>query len=192
MVETPVNSRHDNMSDEALLAATGKPWAEWLAILDAAGATTLTHPQIVGVLQKEHSVAPWWCQMVAVGFEQARGMRLPGQRADGTFEVGASATLAAAQQGALDAVIDAVSSGLGEPPSRISRDVKFITAKWMTGEKSSILAMANPSAGGKTSVSLTHAKLDDATAVAPAKDAMKAWLATARAAAASSQSRGLS
>ncbi|GAA3879664.1 hypothetical protein GCM10022381_22420 [Leifsonia kafniensis] len=156
MVDTPVNSRRENMSDDALIAATGKPWAEWFAILDAAGATALTHPQIAGVLQSEHAVAPWWCQMVTVGFEQARGMRLPGQRADGTFEVGASITLPVAQQEALDAVIDAVSAGLGEPPIRVSRDVKFITAKWMTGEKSSLLATANPAVGDKTSVSLTH------------------------------------
>lgn len=181
MPATPVNSRHDNLSDDALRAATGKSWAEWFAILDAAGATSLTHPQIAGLLQSDHAVPPWWCQMVTVGFEQARGMRLPGQRADGTFEVGASATLAGSQQEALDAVIAAVSAGLGEPPVRVSRDVKFVTAKWMTGEKASILAMANPSSGGKTSVSLTHSKLDDATAVAPAKEAMKGWLAEARA-----------
>jgi len=79
-------------------------------------------------------------------------------------------------------VIDAVSAGLGQPPVRVSRDVKFITARWMTGEKASILATANPSSGGKTSVSLTHQKLDDATTVAPAKEAMKGWLAEARAA----------
>jgi hypothetical protein len=192
MADTPVNSRRDNLGDDALVAATGKPWAEWFAILDAAGATALTHPQIARLLQSEHGVPAWWCQMVTVGFEQARGMRLPGQRADGTFEVSASVTLEVSQQEALDAVIEAVSAGLGEPPMRVSRDVKFITAKWVTGEKASLLATANPSVGQKTSVSLTHQKLDEATAVEPAKAAMKAWLAEARASAASSRQRGLS
>ena len=28
-------------SDEAVVLATGKPWAEWLALLDAAGAATV-------------------------------------------------------------------------------------------------------------------------------------------------------
>jgi hypothetical protein len=192
MAESPVNGRRENLSDDALHAATGKQWADWFAILDAARASEWTHPQITGWLQGEHDVAAWWCQMIAVGFEQARGMRLPGQRADGTFEVGASATLPTSQQEALDAVIGAVSAGLGEQPSRVSREVKFITAKWAVGERASVLAMANPTAGGKTSVSLTYARLDDATDVAPAKEAMTGWLGAARATLASSTPQGLS
>jgi|SRR5579864_2945663 len=63
------------MSDEAVLAKTGKTWSEWFAILDAAGAKTMSHQEIVAVLSEKHKVGSWWRQMVTVSYEQARGLR---------------------------------------------------------------------------------------------------------------------
>ena len=37
-------------SDEAVLRATGKSWAEWLALLDAAGGREMNHKQLVAHL----------------------------------------------------------------------------------------------------------------------------------------------
>ena len=54
------------MSDEAVKAKTGKTWKEWFAILDKAGATKLTHQEIVKLLNTNHGVGPWWQQMVTV------------------------------------------------------------------------------------------------------------------------------
>jgi hypothetical protein len=64
-----------NVSDEAVKAKTGHDWTEWLEILDAAGGKGKTHKEIVAVLVNEHAVPDWWCQMVTVGYEQARGLR---------------------------------------------------------------------------------------------------------------------
>jgi hypothetical protein len=178
MVRT-VTSRNDGMSDDALEKATGRPWGGWFELLDEAGATGWKHPAIAAWLHDEHGVPAWWCQMVAVGFEQARGMRQPGQRADGTFDVSASKSLPLDQQAALDAVITAVSAALGTPPHRQSRNVKFITARWELGEREFLLATASPASGGKTSVSLTHQRMPLAERVAPAKAAMQVWLAAA-------------
>jgi uncharacterized protein YndB with AHSA1/START domain len=87
-------SKHAAISSDAVHKATGKSWDEWFAILDAAGARTMTHPQIVAVLSKKHKVGPWWQQMVTVGYEQARGLRVKHQRPDG-FSINRSKTIAA-------------------------------------------------------------------------------------------------
>ena len=47
-------------SDEAVARATGKSWAEWLAILDAAGGREMNHKQIVAHLQTHTDVSSWW------------------------------------------------------------------------------------------------------------------------------------
>jgi hypothetical protein len=179
MAAKTVSSRTDGMSDDALAGATGKGWVEWFALLDATGATSWTHPQIAAWLSTEHRVPSWWCQMVTVGYEQARGMRLPGQRADGTFEVSASATLPVDQQAALDAVVAVVTDALGAPTSE-SREAKYATARWKLEGREVLLATSNPANGGKTSVSLTHQRMSMPEQVAPAKAAMVLWLAAAR------------
>ena len=179
MADGPVQSRSDGMGDEALNTATGRGWDEWFTLLDAAGAADWTHPQIVRWLAEEHAVPAWWCQGVTVGFEQARGLRLPGQRQDGSFEVSASRTLPLGQQDALTVVIEAVSLGLGTTPQSESRAVNYLTARWALHGRETLLATANPAKAGRTSVSLAHQRLAESVDVAPAKAALQAWLAAA-------------
>ena len=84
------------VGDDAVVAATGRPREEWFAVLDAARAAAATapwpHPQIVAVLV-ERGVDDWWAQSITIAYEQARGLRVPGQRADGTFETSVSVTV---------------------------------------------------------------------------------------------------
>jgi uncharacterized protein YndB with AHSA1/START domain len=61
------------VSSDAVARRTGKSWAQWFALLDAAGAAELDHKGIIAVLAQRHGVGPWWQQMVAVAYEQARG-----------------------------------------------------------------------------------------------------------------------
>jgi hypothetical protein len=61
------------VSSDAVARRTGKSWAQWFALLDAAGAADLDHKGIVAVLAQRHGVGPWWQQMVTVAYEQARG-----------------------------------------------------------------------------------------------------------------------
>ncbi|MFN0149560.1 MAG: hypothetical protein ACKVU1_02480 [bacterium] len=82
------------ISTEAVEKATGKGWTEWLRILDAAGARKMNHKEIVAVVTKAHRVSPWWRQMVTVGYEQARGLRVAHQKVDG-FSASRSKTVAA-------------------------------------------------------------------------------------------------
>lgn len=71
------------IGDDAVLKATGKRWSEWLTLLDKAGATAWTHRRIALHLHEQLGVGEWWCQMVAVGYEQARGLREKHQTATG-------------------------------------------------------------------------------------------------------------
>lgn len=47
------------MSDEAVQAKTGKNWAEWFELLDAAGAQMMDHKQLVAYLKEQHQLSGW-------------------------------------------------------------------------------------------------------------------------------------
>lgn len=81
------------VGSQKLARATGRGREEWHELLDAAGATGWTHREIAAWLVTEHGVDGWWAQGITVGYEQARGIRVPGQRPDGTFEATASKTI---------------------------------------------------------------------------------------------------
>jgi len=80
------------VSSDAVARRTGKSWAQWFALLDAAGAAELDHKGIVAVLAQRHGVGPWWQQMVTVAYEQARGKNGAAAADDG-FQVDVSKVL---------------------------------------------------------------------------------------------------
>jgi uncharacterized protein YndB with AHSA1/START domain len=86
-------------SDEAVLAATGRDWAAWLALLDARGARDLPHPDIARLLRDEGLVdSPWWCQQVTGGYERLIGRRAVGEVKGAGYQVGVSRTLSASAE----------------------------------------------------------------------------------------------
>jgi hypothetical protein len=87
-------AKYGGISSVAVRKATGKTWAQWLALLDKAGAKKLPHKDIALLLHQKHRVPDWWGQMVTVGYEQARGRRVKHQKTDG-FEVSVSKTMVA-------------------------------------------------------------------------------------------------
>jgi hypothetical protein len=98
--------KYGGISSAAVAKATGRTWTEWLALLDRAGARKLPHRDIVRLLQPRRELSDWWRQMVAVGYEQARGLRVEHPRADG-FEISVSKTIAAPVDRAFAAFRDA-------------------------------------------------------------------------------------
>ncbi|WP_150239974.1 SRPBCC family protein [Nocardiopsis quinghaiensis] len=78
--------------DGSVRERTGRDYAGWSALLDAWGAPGRTHTEIAAWLVREHDVPGWWAQTVTVAYEQARGLRVPGQKKDG-FAVSASKTV---------------------------------------------------------------------------------------------------
>ncbi len=83
------------ISTEAVTKATGKPWEEWNALLDKAGAQEWDHKQIVAYLNERFSseVSAWWQQSVTVNYEKARGKRVLGETKDAGYQIGVQTRL---------------------------------------------------------------------------------------------------
>jgi len=79
------------ISDAAVQAKTGRNWQQWFSILDRAGATKMSHKEMAEYLYEKQGVPGWWSQMVAVTYEQERGLREKHERPDG-YSVSASKT----------------------------------------------------------------------------------------------------
>jgi hypothetical protein len=91
--EATVASFEPPVADERVVEATGRGWQAWFAVLDGWEAPRRTHTAIARWLREEHGVDGWYAQSITVGYERARGLRAPGEKADG-FAVGASKTVA--------------------------------------------------------------------------------------------------
>jgi hypothetical protein len=75
--------------------ATGRSREEWFTALDDWGAAGRPYRVIAEWLTGEQGLSKWWAQKLIVEYEQARGLRPPGVRPDGTFQVSATKTVEA-------------------------------------------------------------------------------------------------
>jgi uncharacterized protein YdhG (YjbR/CyaY superfamily)/uncharacterized protein YndB with AHSA1/START domain len=82
----------DRVTDAAVKEATGRDWKAWMRALDAAGASAMSHKQLVAHLGQEVE-SSWWRQSISVAYEQARGKRVVGETAGTGFQVGVVRTL---------------------------------------------------------------------------------------------------
>jgi uncharacterized protein YndB with AHSA1/START domain len=152
-------------SDEVVQANTGRTWDEWFALLDAWGAASRPHPEIARWVVEEHGVGGWWAQGVTVAYEQARGLRAPGQRRGGLFEVNASRTVAVPVDRLYQAFADPAERDRWLPGAtmavRRAQPSKSIRADWEDGSTRLVIAF---SARGeaKSQVALVHERVPDA------------------------------
>jgi hypothetical protein len=157
------SDRYAGVSSEAVRAKTGRTWAEWFAILDEAGAQTLSHLQIARDLQEVHGVPDWWCQMVTVGYEQARGLREAHQKTDG-FTASASRTLGVPLAVLYEAWADESKQAvwLGEAGFTVRKATpdKSLRITWSDGSGVDVGFYAKGEA--KSQVAIQHSKLPDA------------------------------
>lgn len=121
------------MSDAAVAAKTGKDWAGWFAALDRAGAAKLAHREIASLLYDKHGVPGWWCQMVTVEYERARGLRARHQTASG-FQVGVTKTIAASVLALYRATASAAARRKWFPPGKFAPSSqtkdKYLRGAW--------------------------------------------------------------
>lgn len=162
-----------SVSDERMLETTGKTRGDWHAVLDAAGASAWDHTTIAKWLVTQHGVDGWWAQGITVGFEQARGLRQPGQKADGTYSASVTKTIRAPKAAVLQAVIETISAELGDPTST-NPDSKYATARWSDGDER-ILASVSQSKPDRVLAGLDRSRMS-APASAATKDALRRWL----------------
>ena len=82
-------SPNPKIGDEAVQAKTGKNWQGWFAVLDKAHAKKMNHTEIATYLYEKQKLDSWWAQMVAVTYEQVRGLRQKYERPGG-YEISVS------------------------------------------------------------------------------------------------------
>jgi hypothetical protein len=161
-------------SDEVVRANTGRVWDEWFALLDGWGAAQRPHPEIARWLVEEHAVGGWWAQGVTVAYEQARGLRDPGQRRGGLYEVNASKTVAVPVERLYEAFADPALRERWLPDAafevRTARPGKSIRANWDDGSTRLVIAFTAHGAA-KSQVALVHERIPDAATA----DKLKAW-----------------
>lgn len=177
MAKTTVGANADGVGDDAVLHATGRSRDEWFALLDADGAQALTHKDVATRLVAEHGVDPWWAQNVTVAYEQARGIRRPGQRQDGTYEASVTRTVDLEKTVALEALAGVVERELGTPPLALNLGAKHPTARFPIEDGEFVLASSGDRAGGRSSIGLTWGRMPDDGRLAEVKERMRAWLA---------------
>jgi hypothetical protein len=151
---------HGLVSDESLTARTGRPWAEWLALLDDWGARERSHGEIARHLSEEYGIPGWWTQTVTVGYERARGMRAAYERPDG-FSVSASKTIAVPVERLFGAVTDPAWPEEGALRPRTVQPSKSARFDWQeTGTR--VVFWLESKGEAKSSVAMAHEKLPDA------------------------------
>ena len=162
---TPKTVSPIRKSEESVRDATGRTWDAWFKMLDKWGAKDKKHPEIARWLSQEHGVDGWWAQSVTVAYEQERGMRAPGQMADGTYSVNASKTINVPLKDLFEAfenerVRERWLGGF-EFKIRTARAGKSMTATWEDGSTRLTLGFSDKGPT-KSQVALAHEKVADA------------------------------
>jgi hypothetical protein len=156
---------------KALVAASGRDYADWFALLDAWQAPGRPYVEIAGWLTAQ-GLSPWWAQKLVVEYEQARGLRRAGARSDGSYSAGASKTIAASADAVYSAFTDPTirSSWLSTPTLSQRRGTPPRSAHFDCEDEAGRLHMTVVSASSdKVTVTVEQSGLTDPTAVEQTK-----------------------
>src|SRR5438874_9105731 len=152
------------MSDAAVKKATSHSWAEWVKLLDDAGAMSKPHREIVHQVSTV-GMPSWWSQMVTVGYERIRGLREKGQRRGGGYEAHKSKTFAVP----VKKLFAAFAKQAKNYEVRSTTPNKRMTLAWE--DDTAVEILFQPKGEKKSVAVVTHQKLPDkATA-----QKMKSW-----------------
>ena len=164
---TPAGGRAqmDRISAALLRERTGRDWDEWCTLLDRWGAVERTHTETARWLVTTHDVPGWWAQTITVGYEQARGLRAPGQRRGGGFEAAVSRTVAVPVAELFEAFADETTRRRWLPDVevrvRTATAPKTFRADW-AGGPTRIAVGFTPMNETKGRVAVLHERLADA------------------------------
>ncbi len=154
-----------NTSSEAVEKATGKPWDEWMRLLDEAGGRSMDHRQLVAHLSQHEGVSFWWQQQVAVAYEKSRRLRQTHEMPDG-YQISRSRTLVAPVERVFEAWADEATRRRWLPElalqPRTSRLNK--TARFALDDGTNIEVRLTEKGAAKTAVTVQHNKIPDAEA----------------------------
>ncbi len=151
---------------------TGRERSEWFELLDERGAAGRPYREIAGWLTGEHAMSRRWAQKLIVEYEQARGLRDPGVRRDGTFDVGASKTVHVPVMRLYEAFVEggARRQWLGGVVLRERRSQPGRSVPFDTGDGSERVDVTLTSKGdSRSQVDLLHRRIVSAEVAAEAK-----------------------
>lgn len=149
---------------ETVKRATGRDQAEWYSLLDAWGAPGLPFKEISAWLTGEHGISKWWAQKLIVEYEQDRGIRAPGARQNGTFEVSASKTVSVSAPTLFGAFVDPRQRRrwLDGGSLRLSESDEPRSARFSwQGTGSRVTVTVERKDGSKAAVTVAHDRLSD-------------------------------
>ncbi|HEY3013194.1 MAG TPA: hypothetical protein VGJ36_10630 [Gemmatimonadales bacterium] len=153
-------------SDAVLKEKTGCTWERWVKALDRAKAYTWPHREIAKYVQEKYKVPSWWAQTVTVGYERIKGLRVVGQRRDGSFEANKSKTFAVPLARLYDVFHDARLRARWLPgvdlTVRTATREKSMRITWP--DRTSVEVGFMRRAAAKSQVALQHGKLPDRAA----------------------------
>lgn len=159
------------LPDEAMRERTGRTAGEWFALLDAWGAAGRPHGEIARWLVERHGVDGWWAQSVTVAYEQARGLRQPGQVSDGTFSITASRTVGVPVERLYEALADPALRERWLPGAelrvRAATAPRSFRADWEDGTR--VAAGFTAKGAARAQIALAHERLRDAAEAARMK-----------------------
>jgi hypothetical protein len=166
-------ARIAGISDAALKAKTGCTWERWVKALDRAEAHAWPHRAIAEYVHEKYQVPSWWTQMVTVGYERIRGLRVVGQRRSGAYRASRSRTFPVS----VSRLYGAFSTPRGRAAwlpgvnltVRTATRNRSLRITWGDGTSVDLLFTARTRA--KSQVQLDHDKLGSRAAV----DRMKAY-----------------
>lgn len=164
---------------EGVRRGTGRDREEWFALLDQWGASGRPYREVAGWLTGEHGISRWWAQKLVVEYEQARGLRAPGARPDGTFEVGASKTVAVPVERLFEMVTDA--GGLARWLPGVALDERAADAPrvarygWPDGASRVVFEFA-ATGESRSQLTVLHQRIPDASTAAGLKEFWRARL----------------
>jgi hypothetical protein len=159
-------------SDAAVKAKTGCDWERWVKALDYKQAHTWSHGEIAAFVHKTYKIPDWWSQMVTVGYERIKGLRVIGQRRDGGFEASKSKVVAAPVSRLYRAWRDARLRARWlpdvQPVIRTATRNRSMRVTWPDGTRVDVGFLAKGRA--KSQVAIQHGRLPDRAAVTRTKE----------------------
>jgi uncharacterized protein YndB with AHSA1/START domain len=142
-------------------------------VLDEWGAARRNHTETARWLREDQGVDGWYAQSITVGYERARGLRAPGEHADG-FAVTASKTVAVPVEQLFEAFDDAAlrERWLPNADLRLRTATAPRSSRWDWEDGSTRVIVGFEAMGeAKSRVALSHERLPDADSA----DGMKTW-----------------
>jgi hypothetical protein len=157
-----VREHTENISNEAVYAATGRTWEAWFALLDGENAATLSHKALAAHIVEAHGVSGWWAQSITGAYERARGLRQKHEMPDG-YKVSVSRVVNVPLTKLYRAWEDGEQrhQWLGEPTCTptTARENKSLRAVWHDDTRISVMFYAK--GDEKSQVVVEHSKLTD-------------------------------